>query len=492
MTSGPRSTATPRFWTPRNPNRETLGPKVAKLFFSDEGRPMAPMPWQRDALDVACELDPATGFFWYRNVIIVVLRQAGKTTMSRAKVTHRCLTMPGSHVLYTAQDRNKSLLRLTTDFYDPLSASPIASLLGKPRWQAGSEAVRWKNRSRIFIDAPTKKSAAHGGHIPEAHIDEAFAHADARIEQAVSPMLITKPHAQKWITSAAGDSESRFLWSKVEAGRARFESASHDPTILTQGRTLYIEYSAAPDADPDDPATWLSTHPAIGYTIRLEDMQADHDDMDAAEFQRAYLGWWPTAKLPPAVMPSTAWEDTKLEEDEETWDGVPVWAVDTSPDREWSAVGMAAAAVSRGKVFGEVIKHDLGTAWVVEALRRLRAEFDGNLVVMDGSGAATSLRRELEDEGFDVRLLSTRDKADACGAIFDAVIDGTFVHLADPVFDGALVGAAKRNMSDGEGGFIWVRGRSLQDITPLYTVTLARFVMAEHLGDDYDTEDSLG
>ena len=491
MTSGPRNNATPRFWTPRNPNRDTLGPKVAKLFFADDGRPMEAMQWQREVLDVACEIDPATGLFWYRNAIAVVLRQAGKTTMSRGKVTHRSLTNPGASVLYTAQDRNKALRRLRKDFYEPLSKSPIRSLLARPRWAAGSELVRWKNGSEIFIDAAQKKSAGHGETLPEAHIDEAFAHQDARLEQAISPMMVTVRGAQKWITSAAGDSDSQFLWSKVEAGRARFEAAGPDLMSLTRSRTCYFEYSAPLDADPDDPDTWLATHPAIGYTIDLETMQSERDEMDSAEFERAYLGWWPSAKLPPAVIPSTSWEDTKLGDDEETWDGTPVWSVDVSPDRQWSAVAIAAAAVSRGRVYGEAIKHDMGTAWIVEALRRLRGEFGGDLVVLDGSGAATSLRQDLVEEGFDVRLLSTAEKVRACGAIFDAVIDGTFVHLPDPVLDGALVGAAKRNVAAGEGGFIWVRGKSLQDITPLYAVTLARFVVAEQLGDEYDIEDSI-
>lgn len=491
-----RTDAQPRYATPRNPNRQTLGPKVAKVLAASDPEILrakgSAMPWQRDTLDVACEIDPATGLFWYRNVIVVVPRQAGKTSLSRGKVTHRCLTTPGKPVLYTAQDRNKALRRLTKDFYEPLSRSPLASLLGKPRWQAGSEAVRWKNGSEIFIDAAGKKTAGHGETLPEAHLDEAFAHKDARLEQSVSPMMVTVRGAQKWITSAAGDSDSAFLWGKVEAGRARLESVAHDPMLATQARTCYIEYSAPLDADRDDPATWQLAHPAIGYTIDLETLQAEHDEMDVDEFNRAYLGWWPSAKPPPQIIPLTAWNDGTLGEDEETWDGTPVWSIDTSPDREWSAIGMAARAVSRGRVFGEVIKHELGTSWVVDAMRKLRNMFGGNTIVLDGSGAASSLGRDLEDEGFEIRRLSTREKVDACGALFDDVLDGKFVHLDDPVLNAALTAAAKRNMAAGDGGFMWVRGRSLQDITPLYTVTLARYVMAEQLGDDYDIEDSLG
>jgi hypothetical protein len=471
-----------------------LGPKVAKVLQLSDPEIMRPgsavMPWQRDALDVACEIDPATGLFWYRTVILIVPRQAGKTSLSRGKITHRCLTDPGKPVLYTAQDRNKALRRLKKDFYEPLARSPLAAQLGRPRWAAGSEAVRWVNGSEIFIDAAQKKTAGHGETLAEAHLDEAFAHIDSRLDQAVSPMMITVRGAQKWITSAAGDTDSRFLWGKVEAGRARVLANAHDPQRLTESRTCYIEYSAPADADRDDPATWEAAHPAVGFTIDLETLQSEHDDLEPpSEFDRAYLGWWPTAKPPPQIIPATAWEAGILAPGEEPWEGVPVWSVDMSPDREWSAIGMVAKAATRGRVFGEVIKHDLGTSWIVESMVRLRAAVGGDVVALDGSGAASSLGRDLEDEGFTIRRLSTREKVDACGALFDDVLDGKFVHLNDPVLNGALAAAAKRNMSAGDGGFMWIRGKSLQDITPLYTVTLARYVWAEFT--PYDPLDNI-
>lgn len=492
MTSLTRPECQPRYATPRNPDRPTLGPKVVKLVFNDDGQPTPAMPWQKRAADVACEIDPATGLFWYRKVIIIVPRQTGKTTLSRAKISHRSMTSPGKPVLYTAQDRNKALRRLKKDFYEPLSKSPLAPFLGRPRWAAGSELVRWTNGSEIFIDAAQKKSAGHGETLPEAHLDEAFAHSDARLEQAVSPMMITVKGAQEWITSAAGDTDSKFLWSKVEANRARLESYT-DPMQATLSRTCYIEYSAPEGLDPTDPATWWLAHPALGYTVDEEVLQGELEGLadSPGEFERAYLGWWPTAKPPPQIFPATSWEDCSVADGEEPWDGIPVWAADTSPDREWSAVGMAGAAVAKGRVFGEVIKHDRGTSWVVETMLRLRSQFGGDLVVLDGSGAASSLGRDLEDEGFEVRRLSTREKVDACGALYDDVLQGEFSHLDDPVLNGAMAAAAKRNMAGGDGGFMWVRGKSLQDITPLYAVTLARFVAMEIIGNPYDPLDNI-
>ena len=467
----------PLYGTPRDLSRQTLGRKVSQVLSAIEKAPA--MPSQQHVLDVASEIDPATGLYFYRNVVLVDLRQAGKTSISRAKVTHRCLTDPGRPVLYTAQDRNHARRRLEKSFYNPLTKSPFASALGKPRWAAGSEAVRFRNGSEIFIDAATKKDAGHGETLAEAHIDEAFAHQDARVEQSVSPMMVTVRGAQKWVLSAAGDGDSTFLWGKVEAGRARCESGIH-------GRTAYFEYSAPVDADRDDPATWLACHPAIGYTIDLETLQAEHDEMGEAEFNRAYLGWWPSSKVRPWVIPAASWNDCAIPADQVDWDGEPVWSVDVSPDRDSSAIGFAARTPG-ARAWLEVVAHEPGTGWVVPHLVKLRESFGGMVVAIDGSGPAGALQPDLEEAGFTVRRLNLREKVDACGALSDDVLAGKVLHGGDTNLDAALASAAKRKSGD---AFVWSRGISLDDITPLYVVTLALFVWVELAADDYDIADS--
>jgi len=458
-----RTDAGPLYGTPRNLSRQTLGRKVGQVLAAVEGAP--PMPWQQHVLDVACEIDPANGLYFYRNVVVVVVRQAGKTSISRAKVTHRCLTDPGASVLYTAQDRNHARRRLEKSFYDPLKRSPLGMVLARPRWAAGSEAVRFRNGSEIFIEAAGKKDAGHGETLPEAHLDEAFAHVDSRIELGVSPMMVTVRGAQKWVTSAAGDGDSAFLWGKVEAGRARCLAGQH-------GRTAYIEHSVPLDADRDDPATW-ALHPALGYTIDLETLQAEHDEMEnPADFDRAYLGWWPTTKTRPWVIPAASWNDCAIPADQVDWDGEPVWSVDVSPDRDSSAIGFAARTPG-ARAWLEVVAHEPGVGWVVPHLVKLRESFGGNVVAIDGSGPAGALQPDLEEAGFTVRRLGLRQKVDACGALSDDVLAGKVLHGGDTNLDAAVASAAKRKSGD---AFVWSRGISLDDITPLYVVTLALFV----------------
>lgn len=467
-----KNDAAPLYATQRS-NRETLGGEVAQVLSACSKVPMQAMPWQRDALDIFCEIDPRTGLFWYRKCILIVPRQAGKTTLTRGKLTHRALTTAGANMIYTAQDRNMARRRLEKTIYLPLKASPLGPTLSKPNWQNGQEAVRWRNGSELIIIS-NQPTSGHGDTLDEAHIDEAFAHRDSRVEQNISPTMITVPGAQQFITSAAGDSNSHFLASKLEMGRAL--ARANDPT----SRTAYIEYSAPLDADRSDPWTWMMCHPALNYTIQIEDLQAEHDDLDEDEFNRAYMGWWPVAEAHELVIPRASWQANFIDPSQPSWTGVPMWAVDVSPDRAWASIGLAAKSYDgEARAFMEVIDHEEGTAWVVARLVNLASRFGGRKVAIDGSGSASALDKDLTDAGFDVVRLSARERADACGGLYDDAIQGKVHYLDDPTLNDALTSASKVNVYGGEA-WIFSRGKSRADITPLYAATLARYAYVKY------------
>lgn len=477
-----RNDPEPLYSTKRT-NRETVGPQIIKVLSRCGPKLITPMPWQTHVADIVGEIDPATGKLWYRSYVLIVPRQAGKTTFVRGKLTHRALSQPASNMLYTAQDRNKARQRLEQTIYDPLVAGPLGKYLGKPRWAAGSEAIRWKNKSALRIES-LSLTAGHGDTLDEAAIDEAFAHRDNRIEQNVSPTMITVQGAQKGIMSAAGGLESLFLWRKVETGRAMVEMGG-------DSRTAYIEYGAPMDADPNDPATYINSHPAIGWTIQLEDVINERNDMDPAEFERAYLSWWPKPETAATVFPREAWDANFTNEDFDVWFGDPMWSVDVSPNRQWASIALAAKSYDPAKrCFVEVIDHDEGTHWVVNRLLDLSSRFGGRRVAVDSSGAASALVQDLEDAGLEVVRLSAHDRIDACGAIYDDVVQGKVAYLNDPVLNAAMRSASKINASGGEA-WVFSRGKSMADITPLYAATLARFAFVKLNPEDYDVESSV-
>lgn len=446
-----------------------------------------PMPWQRDALAVTCEIDPATGSFYYDTVIIVVLRRAGKTTMSRGKVLHRALTTQDALMVYTAQNRIKALARLRKDFHKPIERSPFKSYMAKPRWRGGEEALLWKNGAELAIDAVGRKSG-HGDTLHEGHIDEAYAHTDSTLEDGVQPATATVVGSQLWILSAAGDLGSHYLNEKMDLGRALVESE-------LPSRTCYIEYSAELDWDPNDPETLLNTHPAVGYTIEVDRVMSQRvakSEESLRGWERAWLGWRPKPKAPPRVIPAAGWEKNYiLDEDQETWSGTPFWAIDTDPDRETTSIALAARSMDpEAACYVELYENQPGTSGVVATMVKLRAEFGGNIIAIDGNGAAKSLRKDLEAEGFEVILVPGPSRVDACSGFYDDALVGKLRFINDPDLNTSMGNAVKQSV----GGRAWIfaRNKSLASISGLYAVTFARWLFKEKAGEEYDVGDSLG
>ncbi len=148
--------------------------------------------------------------------------------------THRCLGFgEAQNVLYTAQDRNRALLKWEDDQLPVLQASPLSRLFTVRR-QRGQETIRWANGSRWGITAPNE-TAGHSQTLDLAFADEAWARTDNLLETGISPTMITRPQPQLWVVSTAGTVASTWLRGKVDAGRGQPDGR----------RTAYFEWSAA-------------------------------------------------------------------------------------------------------------------------------------------------------------------------------------------------------------------------------------------------------
>src|SRR5262245_7346570 len=107
------SSCEPRWATPRSPQRRTLGPQVAAVA-ARLGTPL--MPWQRLVADVGLEL-LEDGRPAYREVIVPVPRQSGKTSLILAVEVQRAVgwapAFGPQRLVYSAQtgaDARKKLL----------------------------------------------------------------------------------------------------------------------------------------------------------------------------------------------------------------------------------------------------------------------------------------------------------------------------------------------------------------------------------------------
>jgi hypothetical protein len=451
----------PLYATPRDPSRPTLGGAVVAVA-EQLGTPF--MPWQRQVADVAMEVDPATGRLAYREVVLTTPRQSGKTTLELAVLVHRCRTWPRSRALYSAQDRIHARLKWEDDHVAALERSPFAGEF-KVRYQRGDEAIRWHNGSRHGITAPGEK-AGHSDVLDLAVADEAWGLEDSKLEQGLSPTMVTRPQPQLWVVSTAGTHRSAYLRGKVDAGRARV-GAGHRSTVA------YFEWSAVEGSDPADPATWWATMPALGHTVTEQTIAAEFERLELADFCRAYLNWWPGEI--PADWQVIAEADWLALADPASAAVDPVaFAADVTPDRSAAAIAVAGVRPD-GLGHVEVVDHRPGTGWVVGRLVELADRWQPCAIVVDDTGPAGSLIPPLEAAELEVARPTTRARAAADSGFYDAVVNGALRYRPGPhgpALDAAVAGAAKRPLGD---SWAWARRGLSVDISPLVAVSLARW-----------------
>jgi hypothetical protein len=449
------------------------------------GKPF--MPWQSLVADISHELDPDTGQLWYREVVITVPRQSGKTTYVLAAAVRRALGHPIPQVItYTAQSRIKAREKWEDEHLPILERSPLEPFF-RVRKTTGNEAIMWRNGSRHGIDASTDK-AGHGPTIDLGILDEAFAHADSRVEQGLKPSMVTRPGAQLLILSTAGDLKSLYLRGKINAGRTRCE-------LGMPSRVAYFEYSAADAQDPADPATWYGCMPALGRVrpdgtgVTEATIQAEFDSMELPDFRRAYLNQWLDA-FPEEwlVIGQEAWDSCA---DESTpRPGRPVaLALDVAPGEMTGSIAVAGAR-DDGRIVGEIPqgchRPGAGTSWMISRALELRDAYRPCAVVIDARSPAACLIAEAEARRLEFVKPAAADVGEAFGGFWIGVNDRVFCHLGglQPELRRAVAGAARRDI--GDGAHAWARKNTTVDISPLCAVTLAYWAYTKFGSQQYD------
>ena len=447
----------PRFGTPRDPRRPTLGPAVGEIA-RRLGMPL--MPWQQYVADVALELDP-DGSFHYDEVILSLPRQNGKSALVLAWIVHRLVVAPlamgRQRVTYTAQLRQKARAKLERDWAEVLRAevarpsfSEITNPKARPQvpseWKLslnnGSENIQFGRGNFLQLDAPSR-SGGHGDTLDVGVIDEAWVHEDDTVETGMSPSMATRANRQFLIVSAAGEARSKYFYRKVRAGRLACQAGSH-------GRSAYFEWSALalgewkPDAplelvgEPGDPATWRACMPALGHTITERFVEGEWDKAQRGGregielFCRSYLNMWMEVPVLEDItkgsdLPIDVW--LRLADPDADRGTDVVFGVDIGTDR----LAHIAVAWRRpdGRVQVMLADQNLSPLRTPGRLRKLQEDWGGE-VVLGGTSAP------LEEKVPGATVLSSADFAAAVGEFVDLVEDRGLRHGNQPELNKAV------------------------------------------------------
>jgi phage terminase large subunit-like protein len=222
--------ADPRWFTPRSRHGDGGVAERTVAIAGQLGLPV--LPWQRQVLETALERtageDSPTGRPAFRDVIVSVPRQSGKSTLALSLIVERMMSNPNSRILYSAQTRSAAREMMLSSWWPRLLGSPLAEQFKLFRG-FGAETISHENGSQLQLLSATE-SAGHGETTDLVIVDEAWVHVDARVEQSVRPTMATRRDAQFWIMSTAGTPRSLWWKKKLEAGRAAAEMGIVDGT----------------------------------------------------------------------------------------------------------------------------------------------------------------------------------------------------------------------------------------------------------------------
>lgn len=468
----------PRFATLRNIDRPTHGTRE-RLIAESIGRPY--LPWQQYVADVLGEVDPDTGRPIYRDGIITVPRQQGKTTLILVKKTYRAWGFgEPQNIRFTAQTKIDAVDKLKEHAAIlKASRSPFRRRFDL-RTANGQEGIYWANGSQELVKSTTAKSG-HGSSLDQMIISEAFAQIDNRLEESARPTMLARPYAQMLVESTAGNALSIYFNEIVRKNRERLTADPFAPS-----RTAFFEWSAPEDADPSDPATWAMCMPALGHTIQLDDVRHEFDTATKlSSFRRGFLNITDLGEADEQIFDPDVWRD--LVDPDTRIRGQVYFSLDVTTDRSWSSVGIAGI---NGEGFEHVglIKHDRGTGWVVEYLAAKAQRHGSGTVYLQAGKQASLLTEALERAGITVIAFNRADTAAAC-ARFDDDVEGKLLRFrpGQMALDVALAGAVWSR----DEARVFDRRNSTTVLSPLYAVALARWAHFIDEQNSYSVQESI-
>lgn len=412
----------PRWATPRTPDRPTFGPAVAKIA-KRLGTPL--FPWQRYVVDVALEVDPATGHLAYDEVIVLVQRRAGKTVLIAPVTTHRCgRPKIRQQAWLTAQKRDNAVDRWrdAADSIEDALGSAVRKKIGNM-----AEELRWPATRSIFVPFAPAEDTMHGADPDLAFVDELWSFTAAQqavIEGGYEPTFSVKPGSQVWKLSAAGTARSEWLKADRMRGRAAVQSGG-------TSRIAFFEW-CIPDrvdgvkvAELDDDRLLevvLANHPRRDYGLR-HDFLASQLAKGRPRFLRAYGGLDEDESTEETLIPLDAL--TKAF----TKDRIPpavrvAFGLHVDDDRRETTIS-AAWRGPDGRALTQVLDSRPGSSWAADRAAKLVRSNDGGnpvgAVAIVNAGAARNVADALTRAGVPLLPVSQTDRAAACADLYDGL-----------------------------------------------------------------------
>jgi len=390
-------------------------------------------------------------------------RQVGKTFTLGAMLFALCIEHPGLLVLWTAHHGR------TTDE----TFLAMQGFAGRPKIAphvehtfkgSGTQSVVFKNGSRILFGARDAGFGRGFAAVDVLVFDEAQILTERALDDMVSSTNRARHPAGALIfyigtPPRPADSSEAFTNKRAKA-------------LAGADNLFFVELSADPDADPNDPAQWAKANPSYPLHTPAESMHRQRENLISDEaFLREALGVWEQAPTG-GVIPRGMWDDCGAD-----W-SMPAdrlaLGVEAGPDLAWASVALAGQR-SDGSWHVELDERRDGGAWVVPYVAALLDANPGIRAVVVDAGSPS---KALLDDFAQARVKVTCPKVAELGAahtrMLEGVVTGQVRHIRQPQLSAAVSVAGKRPLGD-TGMWVFSRKTATSDITPIQAATLALF-----------------
>ncbi|MCR1785313.1 hypothetical protein KVF89_22425 [Nocardioides carbamazepini] len=409
-------------------------------------------------------------------VVISIPRQVGKTFLMGAIIFALCLLNPGMTVIWTAH-RSRTAEETFKSMRSMSRRKKIRPHMLKPVLGSGEEEIRFRNGSRILFGARER-----GFGLGFAKVDViVFDEAQRLTDRAIDDMIPTANQSQ--LSTGALIFYTGTPPRPEDAGEV-FTRKRQDALSGEDEDTVYIEFSADDDADPNDWEQVSKANPSYPDFTPQESILRMRKNLGEESFLREGLGIW-------NVLGQTSVIDTITWHEDRDPASMAIerlsLGIQVSPDRSVTTVGLAGQRAD-GRWHVEVDEQRNGVDWAIEWVVDRCAKNNIRAVVVDGQSQAATLVDALKAHKVAVTVIGTREVAASAGTLVDKAVgipagvdaDGnpveaeppTLRHLDQPLLNASNGAAGKHSVMGGKA-WVWAAKHPGLDITPTQAVSLA-------------------
>lgn len=425
--------------------------------------------WQEQALEAA--MGERTDGRWASKFVgVSAPRQNGKSQLIVARALAGALLFGEKMIIISAHETDTAR-EIWKRLLDVIEANPTLEKRLTGRMDAiNREYVTFgKGAERQTIKLKARRSSGSRGFSADCLLLDEAQILGKQAWGSIVPTMSAMPNPQMWLFGTPPTAEDDpFAFSRVR-----------DSATAKKARHCWLEWSAGPDDDVDDPETWAKANPAYGVRISYEACADDRAAMDDEQFARERLGMWQGSARRGILAPQS-WA---LQEDEQSRVASQfALGVEVGPDLAWASVALAGQRAGGDWHFeldDDQHTRGRGTTWLVPHLQYLTVNNPQiRSVVVDVAGPVAALLEQRNSRWYfkgttlEATPVKVAELGAGCANVLDGIVTGWLHHIGQPQFTAAALAAGKRALGD-TGMWVWSRKAAESDITPIQAATLA-------------------